>query len=370
MTGDRSAKQIVSDIAGQVGVSVPKAEKIIGKVMQREILTEGVNQKMARVHLYTEKKLPEWDEFQSKVFSFTGNDDRAQFAAQAIKDGRHRPPVDASVLSELRSDGDAIEAARSFTYWAENNEGKPTVLQSAQTTSLHKLLAAYDAKCVLTLDRDGEPQMVKLPPSYRSLFDGEHQVFLVQHNWAKAFDKAEGLEGEVPMPFDLCAFEFQISDRRMIVLCRDSVASIFVKLTGSPYWYASRLTPMDEMHIETDEPGTFAGVGVMIAANIRAICIALDAEVAITEVIRAPHRLNHQREKQGKKPILDHHIINLTKRSRVEPLPSAGEHEARWHPRLHFRRGHWRHFSDHKTWIKWMLVGNPDLGFIDKEYRA
>jgi hypothetical protein len=29
----------------------------------------------------------------------------------------------------------------------------------------------------------------------------------------------------------------------------------------------------------------------------------------------------------------------------------------------------WRHFVSHKTWIKWTLVGDPDLGFIDKEYR-
>jgi hypothetical protein len=38
-------------------------------------------------------------------------------------------------------------------------------------------------------------------------------------------------------------------------------------------------------------------------------------------------------------------------------------------PRLHFRRRHWRHFVNHKTWIKWTLVGDPDLGFIDKDYR-
>jgi hypothetical protein len=111
-------------------------------------------------------------------------------------------------------------------------------------------------------------------------------------------------------------------------------------------------------------------LGIHLARNIRSICIALDAEVAVTEVIRAPHRLNHQREKQGKKPVLDHHVVNLARRSRVEPLPSAGDREARWHPRLHFRRGHWRHFEDHKTWVRWCLVGDPDLGFIDKEYRA
>jgi hypothetical protein len=32
-------------------------------------------------------------------------------------------------------------------------------------------------------------------------------------------------------------------------------------------------------------------------------------------------------------------------------------------------RGHWRHYERHKTWIKWTLVGDPDLGFVDKHYR-
>jgi len=30
---------------------------------------------------------------------------------------------------------------------------------------------------------------------------------------------------------------------------------------------------------------------------------------------------------------------------------------------------HWRHFENHKTWIKWHLRGDPCLGFIDKHYR-
>lgn len=36
---------------------------------------------------------------------------------------------------------------------------------------------------------------------------------------------------------------------------------------------------------------------------------------------------------------------------------------------LHFRRGHWRHYGEYKTWIKWMLVGDPELGFVDKMYK-
>lgn len=54
------------------------------------------------------------------------------------------------------------------------------------------------------------------------------------------------------------------------------------------------------------------------------------------------------------------------------------------HYRLHFRRGHWSHYSNpgageiqftdegylrSKSWINWMLVGDPDPGFVDKHYK-
>jgi hypothetical protein len=98
--------------------------------------------------------------------------------------------------------------------------------------------------------------------------------------------------------------------------------------------------------------------------QVRAICIALDAEVAVTTVERAPLKLNEKRRQAGKEPLRDFNIVDLSRRHRVI---GPGGHTGR-KVRLHFRRGHWRHFEEHKTWIKWMLVGNPDLGFIGKRY--
>lgn len=78
--------------------------------------------------------------------------------------------------------------------------------------------------------------------------------------------------------------------------------------------------------------------------------------------------INHQRERRGRLPLADYHVVMLAHRRRLEPLPrDPGAEVTR--KRLHFRRGHWRHYANHKTWIKWMLVGDPDLGFVDKEYR-
>jgi hypothetical protein len=92
----------------------------------------------------------------------------------------------------------------------------------------------------------------------------------------------------------------------------------------------------------------------------------LDAEVAVHSVVRAPHALNVKRKNEGKIPIFDHHIVKLSDRHRASAKRFGDTHKS---PRLHFRRGHWRHFQTHKTWIKWMLVGDPELGFVDKEYR-
>ena len=49
-------------------------------------------------------------------------------------------------------------------------------------------------------------------------------------------------------------------------------------------------------------------------------------------------------------------------RMAARPEPETGK-------RLHFVRGHWRRYEEHKTWIRWRLRGDPDLGFIDKSYR-
>lgn len=102
--------------------------------------------------------------------------------------------------------------------------------------------------------------------------------------------------------------------------------------------------------------------------QIKAVAVALDAEVASTEVIRAPHRSNHPPHDRARLPGYSFHIVNLARRQRAEPLERDDDAPAH-HLRLHFRRGHWRHYETHKTWIKWMLVGDPSLGFVDKEYR-
>jgi hypothetical protein len=184
-------------------------------------------------------------------------------------------------------------------------------------------------------------------------------VFVVRHNWAAAFAGTEVAEGEIIAPYERCVFEFKYSDHPLIVL-HDSQSGgptnevVFAELGDC--WFALG-RPDDEL----------SSLLVDIGAQIRAICISLDAEVTTTEVVRAPAKLNQKRAKNGLPLLVDYHVVDLSRRHRIAN-PAHGGEEPSHHKRLHFVRGHWRHFESHKTWVKWHLRGDPNLGFIDKHY--
>jgi hypothetical protein len=185
-------------------------------------------------------------------------------------------------------------------------------------------------------------------------------IFLVQHNWDEAFKNARDyVGGEIHLPDESCIFEFRISDRHVIAFVTEADGTLYFQhaVQVKKGWLLFPLSSSMD-----DELLNFTG------AQIKAIAVALDAQVATTETIRAPHAMNRARERAGKLPLISYHIVNLSRRSRPVPL-APSDPEATYHVRLHFRRGHWRHFSNHKTWIRWMLVGDPDLGFVDKQYR-
>jgi len=187
----------------------------------------------------------------------------------------------------------------------------------------------------------------------------EAHVFLVKHNWAGALSGTEGMTKDFRLPYDSCAFEFQIAGRRLIGLtsggCVDNEWSFSVVVETTHGWAAIPEGAPEHDYLK-----------IFVYAQIQAICISLDAEITEHTVVRAPSKLNKKRAKHGKLPIPDHYVVDLTRRKRVTN-PHVGE--AGTHVRLHFRRGHWRHFeTGYKTWIKWCLVGDPDLGFVSKEY--
>lgn len=217
-------------------------------------------------------------------------------------------------------------------------------------------------------------------PEFRKSVIDFYQPIVVQHDWAAAFKGAEGFaDGEVRLPYEHCAFEFRITGFHTIVLLGHE--------KGDGIYTGALITSVDDRWYAPTIGLTFDGVRLLdprqqfettfgedlldiLGQQIRAICIMLDAQVAEVDVVRVSEKLQRNRIKAGRVPMKDYHVVNLAKRHRVRPALPDPNRELRASPRLHWRRGHWRHFAvDRKTWIEWMLVGDPDLGFVDKEYR-
>jgi hypothetical protein len=197
---------------------------------------------------------------------------------------------------------------------------------------------------------------------------------VVQHDWAAAFEKAKDFDGgEYRLPYDLSVYEFRISGSRVCFSVdadennHPNTGGLYVETPAG--WMLG--TPTTFRNGAWACAPVYAPLVKLCGDQVRAIAVALEAEVAITDVVRAPHKLNRKRIAAGKLPVLDYHIVSLANRKRYTPrLPEPGdietEHARR---RLHFVRGHYRHYANHKVYVSWHFRGDPDLGFIDKEYR-
>lgn len=217
-------------------------------------------------------------------------------------------------------------------------------------------------------------------------FENFHS-FVVEHDWARAMSKTILDEGDFPMPFDKTCFEFRITGMRVLLYVfgdssENATAMMFVGINGrwhmnadDFFWRSGRLASHklndkgEEPRIHLRGDGPAEKLITLIDAQIKSICVMLDAEVAVKETIRASKSLNRRMVEKGRTPMKDYHVVSLARRHRAAPLPEDHVPEKGAKKRLHFRRGHWRHYADHRTWINWMLVGDETLGFVDKEYR-
>lgn len=266
--------------------------------------------------------------------------------------------------AELEEKQLELESLDKLISWTE----LPMKLEKNDCSRLHKFIEAKDKRRIVhSLDKEtGEYTRLKSldddPKGEWTARDWDNlNTFVVQHDWAAAFQNAgDYAAGDAyKLPYPECCFEFRITGMNVLILAGQTPEQPipdFVEFvdTGA-YWVANT---------KQDAHPSFQ----LAVAQIKAICVALEAECATHEVTRAPEKLNKKREKEGKVPLYSYHVVSLARRSRVaNPLTIPGESGRK--VRLHFRRGHWRHYQTHRTWIKWMLVGDPDLGFVDKEYR-
>jgi hypothetical protein len=238
-----------------------------------------------------------------------------------------------------------LESYRDVAAWAEKSYRR----EPNDCSRLHKLDEAWHVGKVIAISRDEI-----LPSLWRGA-----QIFVVQHDWAAAFNNAQDYDaGEFRLPYEHCVFEFRVSGREVMVICAqdegEAVIAACVQSSDGYWWLA-------------DSSVNKWGLFQFLWKQVRAISIALDAEVATQEIVRAPTSLNAKRERKGLPPVHDFVMVTLRGRSVREYLD--GPHGTHRSPRLHFRRGHWRRYEMHKTWIRWTLVGNPALGFLDKAYK-
>lgn len=253
------------------------------------------------------------------------------------------------------------------------------LLQKLGEGAIHKVHTAIQQGKFMTLAGEYLPAMTNpglIAP----------HVFVVQHNWASAFASVDGVEdAHIGLPYpDHIVFEFRISGRR--VICEINHPDVVqVEMETSCGWtllglYNVKTRVVAGRWKNDTLPAPPEALSYEEMANpimdfcwrqIRAICLGLEVKASVVDVVRAPYKLNRAREKAGKLPIYDFHIVNLAHRIRhPQRLPEPGDIESEQNrKRLHYVRGHYRHFDNSKTWINPHFRGDPDLGFIDKEYR-
>lgn len=183
--------------------------------------------------------------------------------------------------------------------------------------------------------------------------DMDH-VFVVRHDWLAAMGDKNIALSEWRLPYDACLFEYRVGGHTVVVHVAGHAMKFFIEIERD-CWY--------------DLTGGDFPVKDFLRGQIAAACVVLDADVAYSTKIVQPAALNKKRVKLGKVPLLDYHVIDLTK-SRPKTTAKPTEDLAGPCMRLHFVRGHERQLaSGVKTRVKWHLRGDPDLGFVDKHYK-
>lgn len=260
---------------------------------------------------------------------------------------------------ELERKKRQIDSLEAFEAW----ERLPPALGRNEITRAHQLIEEVRDGGVVWFNSEGKYTLEfqnKAAAGMTSILSMAH-AFVVKHDWLAALGASIDAPNEVvALPYPQCMFEFVVNGRPVIVYAAQSpgespLYSSFAQFGES--WFAIKNATADELKC--------GKVGSFVWHQIVAVCVSLDAEVAVTTTIRADAALNKARERNGKPRIRSYHVVDLSRRARYEGGPGGHDGAKR---RLHFRRGHWRHYESFKTWVRWTLVGDPSLGFVDKHY--
>jgi hypothetical protein len=248
--------------------------------------------------------------------------------------------------------GAASADIRSLTF-----EKEPK-LEATDIPSVNTLRAAQRGS---HFDNTGVPLEHQTPHATAALFHPDLQVFLINHRW----NEIMGSVAEMKLPYSNMVMEFTVSGRRIAAVCWEHPIEKLPKITLYIQARNGVWLTVGQRHVITAELAAFKSQCFHL---VFASLAALDAEAATTDFHQAPKFTNEKRIKKGKLPLPAYHVVVVNKNRKRH---DSTNEEYQGVVRLHWRRGHWRQYeSGPRVWVKSHLVGNPDLGFIDKHYRV
>jgi hypothetical protein len=170
------------------------------------------------------------------------------------------------------------------------------------------------------------------------------------------------------LPYPTCRFEFLVNGFPVLFACREDLVT-FTAFDeddgGTSIRYAIKANGFWVYVDSSDHGDENLNLWWFLYVQVRGICVALEAQMAEERTQAPPAALNRKRLRNGLAPIGAHTVVDLVRpRTGGGSGPHSGEKV-----RLHFRRGHWRRLEEKRVWVKWALVGNPALGWIDHHYK-
>lgn len=328
--------------AGPLGLGVSRKEMLENVTIA---LRRAPGDLLAKTHF--QMRIATTDEEARRIGLSAIESRRDQLASESVTLGRDR---------------DRLERIYNALIDVETWSTEGYALGGVADSLLHRVTADNTYYCATELDWK-QPEIAQAQASTAL------GVFLVQHDWKALIEGTEVDAGAYRLPFEFNCFEMEIAGRHIcaLVCCEDGEPWRLIPLIRCRGgWlvictYDVRGDPIPEGM----NPDRGTGLACAIMQHVRAIAIMLDAEVVESEIVRAPHRSNAAVKRDAPAPFAFHTLSLVNRRKALRLNAPSGRHGVR----LHFRRGHWRHFANHKTWIRWMLVGDAALGFADKDYR-
>lgn len=216
------------------------------------------------------------------------------------------------------------------------------------------------------------------------------QVILVDYDAYRLMaEKVEMTDGDeaAPLPFGTTAFEFIVDGNPAIVVrafnakANAHELSIARRLIDNwtlvtwiwrdGNWVHSARSTYEAQAFSSTTAQAIRDAWLDFALNqTDAVCWLIDVHLFDLSRTPGPEKLNAQRVRKGRLPLYDFHTLTLRGREDRTAVGAGGDGGQL---RLHIRRGHTHTFhtkaGPKRQWVKSMWVGNPDLGFVDKQYR-